>query len=193
VLHDWYYVRPNCDPGDGSSELQVDYFLSEEDVIAFSKQSNFFDVSEEPESQETEEPAQASPAIENTKSSLNGPSTPQDRKTKPQDPAKPLLSSAKSSFSESSHYEWSNLWPILQAAGWFYVKASNPLHDWYYVRPNRDPKDERAKLGRHYFTCPSDVIDFVKELDEKDGKQPRKSDVGGMLIAFEEEATVYSG
>ena len=81
----------------------------------------------------------------------------------------------------------------MQAAGWFYVKASNPLHDWYYVRPNRDPKDERAKLGRHYFTCPSDVIDFVKELDEKDGKQPRKSDVGGMLIAFEEEATVYSG
>ncbi|KAL7458073.1 hypothetical protein ACHAWC_011099 [Mediolabrus comicus] len=193
VLHDWYYVRPNCDPGDGSSELQVDYFLSEEDVIAFSKQSNYFDVSEESESQGTEESGQASPALENAKPSLNGPSTPQDRKTKPQDPAKPLLSSAKSSFSQSSHYEWSNLWPILQAAGWFYVKASNPLHDWYYVRPNRDPKDERAKLGRHYFTCPSDVIDFVKGLDEKDGKQPRKSDVGGMLMVFEEEATVYSG
>jgi len=40
---------------------------------------------------------------------------------------------------------------------------------------------------------PDDVIDFVKKLDEKDGKQSRKSDIGGMLIAFEEEATVYSG
>jgi hypothetical protein len=137
-------------------------------------------------------------AIARSKSSTNHPSTPQDRKTKPQDPAKPLLSSAESCFSQSSsssddYYDWNNLWSVLQTAGWTCVKASNPLHDWYYVRPNRDIKDSRNKLGRHYFTCPDDVIDFVKTLDEKDGKQSRKSDIGGMLIAFEEEATVYSG
>ena len=76
------------------------------------------------------------------------------------------------------------------------MKAFNPLHDWYYVRPNRDPRDSRNKLGRHYFTCPDDVVDFIKSLDEKDdcaGKPSRKSDIGGMLAAFEEEATVYSG
>jgi hypothetical protein len=69
------------------------------------------------------------------------------------------------------------------------------LHDWYYdyVRQNQNIKDSSNKLGQHYLTCPDDVIDFVKKMDEKDGKQSRKSDIGGMLIAFEEEATVYSG
>jgi len=52
-------------------------------------------------------------AIARSKSLTNHPSTPQDRKTmtKPQDPAKPLLSSTKSCFSQSSsssddYYDW---------------------------------------------------------------------------------------
>ena len=125
---------------------------------------------------ETMQAKRTKQAIARSKSSMNHPCTPQDRKTKPQDPAKPLLLSAESCFSQSSsssddYYDWNNLWSVLQTAGWTCVKASNPLHDWYYVRPNRDIKDSRNKLGRHYFTCPDDVIDFVKTLDEKDGKQ----------------------
>ena len=202
-LHDWYYVRPDCDPGDGSSELNIDYFLSEEDVSGFARQTNYFDGYEEsePAFEECAEPAQSkqtNQAPKRVKSSSKHPSTPEGCKTVPQDPAKPLLSSAESCSSQSSsssndYYDWKNFWPVLQAAGWRVIKAFNPLHDWYYVRPNRDPKDSRTKLGRHYFACPDDVIDFVKRLDEKDGKQSRKSDIGGMLKAFEEEATVYSG
>jgi len=205
-LHDWYYVRPDCDPGDDSSELHVDYFLSEEDVCRFAKENNYFDGYEESapvyeEVVELEQSRQRKQPPKRSKSSSKHPSTPEGCKTKPQDPAKPLLSSAESCNSQSSssgndYYEWGNLWPILQTGGWRVVKAFNPLHDWYYVRPNRDPRDSRNKLGRHYFTCPDDVVDFVKSLDEKDdvaGKPSRKSDIGGMLKAFEEEATVYSG
>jgi len=205
-LHDWYYVRPDCDPGDGSSELHIDYFLSEEDVCGFARQINYFDdgyEESEPAYEEYVEPAQIHQAKQppkRVKTSSKHPSTPEGCETQPQDPAKPLLSSAESCSSQSSsssndYYDWNNLWPVLQTGGWRVVKASNPLHDWYYIRPNRDPRDSRTKLGRHYFTCPDDVIDFVKTLDEKDGagKPSRKSDIGGMLKAFEDEATVYSG
>lgn len=199
-LHDWYYVRPDCDPGDGSSELHADYFLSEEDVCEFARQINYFEGYEEsdPSNEEYAEQAQTKQAPKRAKSSSNHPSTPEGCQTQPQDPAKPLLSSVESCSSQFSssgndYYDWGNLWPVLQTGGWRVVKAFNPLHDWYYVRPNRDPKDSRSELGRHYFTCPDEVIDFVKRLDEKDGKQSRKSDIGGMLKAFEEEATVYSG
>ena len=171
-LHDWYYVRPDCDPGDGSSELNIDYFLSEEDVSGFARQTNYFDGYEEsePAFEECAEPAQSkqtNQAPKRVKSSSKHPSTPEGCKTVPQDPAKPLLSSAESCSSQSSsssndYYDWKNFWPVLQAAGWRVIKAFNPLHDWYYVRPNRDPKDSRTKLGRHYFACPDDVIDFVK-------------------------------
>ncbi len=204
-LHDWYYIRPDCDPGDGSSELHIDYFLSEEDVCRFAKERHYFDEYEDSgptydEYVEQEQTHQTKQPSKPVKSSSKHPSTPEGCKTQPQDPAKPLLSSAKSCSSQSSssgndYYDWSNLWPVLQTGGWRVVKAFNPLHDWYYVRPNRDPRDSRTKLGRHYFTCPDDVIYFVKSLDEKDGtgKPSRKSDIRGMLKAFEEEATVYSG
>ena len=65
----------------------------------------------------------------------------------------------------------------------------NPLHDWYYVRPNRDPGVESCILGTDYFTSEIDVIEFVKSLDEKDSVgttcavKSRRS--MGMLEAFE--------
>jgi hypothetical protein len=32
-LHDWYYVRPNCDPSNTNSKLNEDYFLNEGDAL----------------------------------------------------------------------------------------------------------------------------------------------------------------
>ena len=98
--------------------------------------------------------------------------TPPDCRTKPQDPAIPLPSSAESCSPSSKHnsYEWSSLWPLLETAGWQVMKAGkyNSLHDWYYVRPSCDPGDEKSKLGMDYFTSENDVIEFVKVEDEKE-------------------------
>jgi len=120
--------------------------------------------------------------------------TPADCRTQPQDPAIPLLSSPEddSSTTSSELYEWNNVWDLLQRAGWKVIKAGkfNLLHDWYYVRPNRNPGDSQCVLGRHYFTSQNEVIEFVKSVDEKQssgkkGKATRKS-MGVMLNAFEE-------
>ena len=86
-------------------------------------------------------------------------------------------------------YEWHNLWPALERAGWRCIKAGkyNPLHNYYYVRPNRDPGDENCVLGQHYFDSQDDVISFVKNEDEGKKNASRKS-MGVMLGAFEEVA-----
>ena len=197
-LHDWYYVRPNCDPGDGKSELGVDYFLSEEDAIEFVKHSRStmtfpLSISESNDALSLKLPSSLNSSRESITTSTGPLNTPPDCKTRPQDPGNPLLRSAEScsSSSRSDTYEWSTLWPLLETAGWYIVKAGkyNPLHDWYYVRPNRDPGIESCILGTDYFTSEIDVIEFVKSLDEKDSVgtafdvKSRRS--MGMLEAFE--------
>eukprot|EP01082_Thalassiosira_pseudonana_P006795 g14998.t1 g14998 contig21:322255-325611(+) len=178
-------------------EPPAEHFATEQEVIEFVERSgddeeNLESVGEEKvedagdESVVTKDATKAAPS--------NYPQTPQDCKTKPQDPAIPLLSSPElfSDEEEVDFYSWENLWPTLQTAGWNVIRAGkyNKLHDWYYTRPNRDPKDENTKLGQHYFTSPSDVIAFVRRLDEendrKEGKPMRKS-IGVMLGAFEKE------
>jgi hypothetical protein len=209
-LHDWYYVRPHCDPGDGNSKLGIDFFLNEEDAIEAAKNSN--DVgsargpkkrSREDEEEEVSEGQQsveevASPIRSAQKGPPAGPlSTPQDCRTRPQDPAIPLYSSPESCSSSSRYdmYEWHNLWPALERAGWRCIKAGkyNPLHNYYYVRPNRDPGDHDCVFGKHYFDTKDDVISYVKDADDKLGTRRGKRDtsrksMGVMLGAFEEVA-----
>ena len=96
-------------------------------------------------------------------------STPQNQKTKPQDPAKPRLDSdEETSADEEDQYSWHILWDRLKAAGWTAVRAGkyNKLHDWYYVRPRRNVPE--GELGQDYFREPSEVIDFVRCEDGKD-------------------------
>ena len=220
-LHDWYYVRPGCDPGDGTSRLGVDYFLSDEAAIEFAGRSAVIPSASTQMVDEGQQPKASIQAVtepcNGTKKSSEkhqirgrmheinhllivsktagsgtpaGPlNTPPDCRTKPQDPAIPLPSSAESCSSSSRHdsYEWSRLWPLLETAGWQIVKAGkyNPLHDWYYVRPGRHPGDEMCKLGADYFTSEKDVIEFVKFHDENESAgEPEKKSV--MLEAFEE-------
>jgi len=183
ALHDWYYIRPNCDPGDANCKLGVDYFLCEDDAIESVKASST-----------TAAPKTAKKTKSSNELVDDSLQTPADCRTQPQDPAIPLLSSPESDSSTTSSelYEWNNVWDLLQRAGWKVMKAGkyNPLHDWYYVRPNRDPGDSQCVLGRHYFTSQNEVIEFVKSVDEKQssgkkGKATRKS-MGVMLNAFEE-------
>jgi len=200
-LHDWYYVRPNCNPDDG--QLGVDYFLSEEDAIvnySYLKHSGKNMTKSENGDKSTDRRSSRAKVPSEPKGSqgadYDGLQTPADCRTKPQDPAIPLLPSPDKSFrspnsTSSDLYEWNTLWQMLHRVGWTCVKAGkyNPLHDWYYVRPGRNPGDASSQLGRHYFTCESDVIDFVKRLDKENtsGKKSRKC-MGIMLRAFEEEA-----
>jgi hypothetical protein len=220
-LHDWYYVRPGCDPGDGTSKLGVDYFLSEDAAIEFAGRSAVIPSASTQMVDEEQQPKASIQAVtepcngtkkSNEKHQVRGRmheinhllivsktagsgtpagplNTPPDCRTKPQDPAIPLPSSAESCSSTSRHdsYGWSRLWPLLETAGWQIVKAGkyNPLHDWYYVRPGRHPGDEMCKLGADYFTSEKDVIEFVKFHDENEsaGELEKKS---VMLEAFEE-------
>ncbi|KAL3782261.1 hypothetical protein HJC23_013228 [Cyclotella cryptica] len=205
-LHDWYWVRPGCDPGRPSSILGQDYFLSKEDVMDVVKQSNgvigisgaHFEREDEQSLQSLDRPEKEETVFKPqalVRSQYSNPLTPVDCKTKPQDPSIPLPFSPDSSASADCKdtYNWTNLWPTLQKAGWKVIRAGkfNKLHDWYYVRPNRDPADENCKLGSHYFTTPDEVVQFVKMVDEENdsmgGKLGRKS-IDVMLAAFEKEA-----
>ena len=202
-LHDWYYIRPNCHPRDGTSQLGADFFLSEYEAIEYEHIHSAKHSSEETDKKthatKTQSPKVSKPP-ESSKATNNGLMTPAGCRTKPQDPAIPLLSSPDNSCSSTTsedYYEFTNLWPILQRAGWRAVKATrwDPLADWYYVRPDRDPGDETSKLGRHYFQTTNDVVDFTKRMDKgsarKGGKKSRRS-VGVILESFEEEAKASS-
>ena len=120
-----------------------------------------------------------------------GPQTPLNCSTKPQDPAIPLPSSPESSIASADDpYNWDNLWETLKKAGWRLISAGkyNKLHDWYYVRPNRDPGDGKSQLGSHYFTCSDEVVEFVKAYDESESKGVKRKSMDAMLSAFEQEA-----
>lgn len=207
-LHDWYYVRPCCDPGDGESKLGVDFFLCEEDAIEAAKTSDNIpagtpqqrkekkeeeeEVEKGGQQQQQEVAAATSPIRSARKGTPAGPlSTPQDCRTRPQDPAIPLFSSPESCSPSSRFdmYEWHNLWPALERTGWRCIKAGkyNPLHNYYYVRPTRDPGNKECVLGKHYFEAQEDVISYVKGEDRGKKDASRKS-MGVMLGAFEEVA-----
>jgi len=101
------------------------------------------------------------------------PRTPTGCRTKPLDPSYPLQApeSILSTTISSELYEWSNVWPLLQRAGWKVMKAAryNNLHDWYYIRPNVDPGDSNTVLGRDYFMSQPDVINYIRKRDESNG------------------------
>ena len=203
-LHDWYWVRPGCDPGDKETELGRDYFLSESDVIDFVKSSDC--TSETPRTAIAKKDAvsvsasRKSPvklqSISNNPTKLSSrdisdPQTPLDCKTKPQDPAIPLPPSPESSTaSDEDPYAWENLWPRLQIAGWKLIKAGKycNLHDYYYVRPNRDPGEERTELGKHYFQTQEEVIRFEKMREENGGTKSPRTSMDVMQRFFEYEA-----
>jgi hypothetical protein len=204
-LHDWYYVCPGCDPGSADTKIGEHYFLSEQDVVDFVKASDW-----RPKAASVKEIAAPSPATneaprkdDNTSkhtaklptSNDGNPQTPLDCKTKPQDPAIPLPASPESSIaSDDDSYAWDNLWPRLHLAGWRHMNAAkyNKLHDYYYVRPQRDPGDANTQLGRHYFQTKEEVIQFEKMREENEGKSKvARESMDVMQTFFEKEAEVH--
>ena len=100
-------------------------------------------------------------------------STP-NRRTQPQDPGAPLFSSSSSDESSvaSNPYEIDYLWHRrLAKEGWKMVKASNPLHDWYYCKPGINKHN--GVLGINMFPTQNEVIRHVQALD---GYQPSETE-----------------
>ena len=111
--------------------------------------------------------------------------TPVGQSTKPKDPGLPLLStgsdktaSSLSSVDSEIYYYFPNLWKRLKKTGWKVVKAtkSNPLQDWYWCRPNRNPHSPETQLGVDYFDSPEQVVAYQKKMDEKDRKVKMSKD-----------------
>jgi hypothetical protein len=101
----------------------------------------------------------------------SAPSTPENQKTKPQDPGKPLLDSDDDDDEEEED-TWSNLWPKLKKDGWIAVRATrhNALHDWYYVRPDKTVSE--GELGEDYFLDTAHVMAYLRN-DEPPSKKAR--------------------
>jgi hypothetical protein len=129
-------------------------------------------------------------------SNNNGdPQTPLDCQTKPQDPAIPIPPSPESSPASTDSddpYAWHNLWEKLKLAGWKVKRAGkvNPLHDYYYVRPGRDPSDVNCILGRHYFQSKEDVIEYERACEENEANKSARESMDVMQATFEKEAEV---
>ena len=73
-------------------------------------------------------------------------------------------SAQKSLRSQEEFYVFKNVWAHLKEDGWRYVKAvRNPVCDWYYVRPGKDPKT--GILDVDYFATTDDVVDWAKSVN----------------------------
>jgi len=62
---------------------------------------------------------------------------------------------------------WKELWLHLRAEkGWSVIRATNQLHNWYYLKPNcGSPGEPQCKLGLHYFLEPSDVMEYCRQYE----------------------------
>jgi len=102
-------------------------------------------------------------------SKRRGPVTPRNQKTRAQDPSLPLPtpSSEIGSCKSSDSYSFQVVWDRLKQAGWTYRKAGNKLHDWWYIRPRRNPSAPESKLGEDYFCSEGDVIEYQRKIDKE--------------------------
>ena len=80
---------------------------------------------------------------------------------------------------EGEKYVWADLWPRLVKQGWTYVKASHPLHDWYYCMPGVNHRDHKKFiLGFHYFLCPEDTMAYLAKREEREKAPPMEVPAG---------------
>jgi hypothetical protein len=213
-LHDWYYIRPGVViPGDADAKLGEHYFLGPGEVMDFVERTGWkseahdkngetaalFETAKSPaavsspDSKKGSTPKHHAAVGSSFNNNGDDPQTPLDCQTKPQDPAIPLPPSPESSpcsTDSDDPYAWHNLWDKLKLAGWRQVKAGkiNKLHDYYYVRPGRDPSDEDCILGRHYFQSREDVIQYEKACEENEAKKSVRESMDVMQATFEKEA-----
>lgn len=73
-------------------------------------------------------------------------------------------STQNSRRSEDEFYLFKNVWAHLKDEGWQCVRAHrNPLTDWYYIRPDKDPKT--GATGTDYFSSPEEVVQWARSVN----------------------------
>jgi hypothetical protein len=149
----WYWIRPNVNVASGV--VGKDYFSTPQQVMEWVLETGYAD-----------------------KFFCHTVGTPSENRTKPQDPSKPLLEDQDPSQQESvDPWDFKHLWPRLKQFGWTWVKARNPLHDYYYVRPGKSV--ETGTLDQDYFLTEADVVNYEKKQEgiaimEKDTSTSRR-------------------
>lgn len=151
-LHDWYYVRPDCDPGSKDYELGIHYFRRAEDVILWCRNHR------------------------DTRRSLGkGDNHPSPEGVSPMSDISSDLSSASSVSSPprdmnevyrliKNKEEWGEIWKQLRSMRWHW-KQGRGLVDTFYIRPRRDCT-AKDKLGEDYFDSPKAVLNYLKKQKE---------------------------
>ena len=133
-LHNWYYLMPGVNEKTGI--LGEDYFAQPSDVMKFIKQQAQMNFGKNPVICAIEkEPKVCAPS--------------------------PCSTNMTRFTLSSDKLSWKAIWTELKFRGWFYERARNPLHSWYYVRPGRNTTD--GVLGVDYFMHSNDVVKFLRE------------------------------
>ncbi|GMI45676.1 hypothetical protein TrCOL_g7236 [Triparma columacea] len=130
----------------------------------------------------------------------SSPKTPPDvKKTKPQSPGGCLSDSSADPDEPTTEeikkmeYDWKELWPRLQQAGWVSKKAPKKYAlqlTYVYLRPKRDLQN--GSMNVDFFGSKDDVVEFVKAQDRKLRRTSKSSkkpiNMSSIMNDFSQEA-----
>jgi len=175
-LHSWYWLAPDC-KDKYTGILGENMFVSEDEVLAYCKR---IDLKGQVKNDQHDS-SNNDNVHRSHEQGLTIITTPKHyARTKPQDPSVPRIINENEEIKNSpDRFHWAVLWPRLQRFGWTVKSAAqyNPLHDFYYVRPNKNPAT--GILGEDFFMSTTDVINYEKEMEQQgngNGKIKGKSD-----------------
>ncbi|KAL3945385.1 MAG: hypothetical protein SGBAC_000518 [Bacillariaceae sp.] len=181
---DFHYVRPGRSVAKGIEG--EDYFISTDAVVDFcanvdeyQSSSSESEVSPDARNQaraihsamdtDDDESTKLPPETDDDGSTVF--LTPRDQRTKPQDPAEPLVAESTSeSESEEDRYHFNVLWHRLKDEdGWIWMHSKSQFESYWYVPPSSLPtikEDVHAwksmTKGIDYFAEDADLVEYIK-------------------------------
>ena len=157
-LHNWYYLKPAVQSSKGTVHgiEGVDYFIEENQLLDYVRK-NLHLVESPPSSPESEVTEVNDLPEDDDKFSECSFETSNDSALS-QEMNKPHTPEIKLNFKR--------VWEFLKREkGWTHMRAPNPLHDWYYLKPH--VTHERGKIhgeqGQDYFITCEHLLDYIKE------------------------------
>jgi hypothetical protein len=181
-LHNWYYLKPHVQydkTKNINGEIGVDYFLSEEQLLKYLEEnreilspanSTSSSMSVESSLREDASPANSTSSSMSVESSLREDASPANSPLSEQSSEQEAESEDDMDFTpekQEKEYNFKYVWGYLKAKGWKHINATNPLHNWYYLKPNVDHSKSEisGEEGVDYFITESDLLQYIKEND----------------------------
>ncbi len=183
-LYNWYYLKPHVqyDKKGIDGEVGVDYFLSEEQLLKYLEgnreilspaSSSSSSVSVESSLREDLSPHRGTSSSISDESSLkedaslanSSPGSVSDQSSKQEADSEDDMDFTPEK--QEKEYNFKYVWEYLKTKGWKCINATNPLHNWYYLKPNVDHSKSKISgdEGVDYFITESDLLQYVKEND----------------------------